>query len=78
MTDDGEPMMQNNLHRHDFDTGWIIPACRVQDKLGMGVAYQTDGKTFLATPDGDSETEPLPRPRVRGMERLRAHTIPAG
>eukprot|EP00974_Lingulodinium_polyedra_P049232 4732114-Lingulodinium_polyedra.AAC.1 len=53
MTEHGEVMMQNSQPKNDFDIGWILPVCRLQDELGMGVEYQTGGKTFLVTPDGD-------------------------
>eukprot|EP00974_Lingulodinium_polyedra_P113432 10980919-Lingulodinium_polyedra.AAC.1 len=47
MTEHGEVMMQNNQPRSDINIGWILPVCRLQDELGLGVEYQTGGKTFL-------------------------------
>eukprot|EP00974_Lingulodinium_polyedra_P060305 5813085-Lingulodinium_polyedra.AAC.1 len=52
MTEHGEVMMQSVQNKSDDDIGWILPVCRLQDDLGMAIAYQADGKTVLRAPDG--------------------------
>eukprot|EP00974_Lingulodinium_polyedra_P004520 423921-Lingulodinium_polyedra.AAC.1 len=52
MTEHGEVMMQSAQNKSDDDIGWILPARRLQDELGMAIAYQADVKTVLQAPDG--------------------------
>eukprot|EP00974_Lingulodinium_polyedra_P109387 10584657-Lingulodinium_polyedra.AAC.1 len=47
-----EVMMQSVQNKSDYDIGWVLPVCRLQDELGVAIEYQADGKTVLRAPDG--------------------------
>eukprot|EP00974_Lingulodinium_polyedra_P015474 1498405-Lingulodinium_polyedra.AAC.1 len=37
MTERWEVMMQSVQNKSDYDIGWVLPVCRLQDEFGMAI-----------------------------------------